>query len=463
MITLERIEALAPDQASLAAARKLIDGKHWPLSATAADKSFIWGECHGSGSVPYRACVALGDLGYKCTCPSRKFPCKHSLALMWRYRQHPNEFGESEVPSWVLDWSSKRRGSKQADQSVNVSAAKDIALVLDDTTGEQPVKDEERANQAKERNQQQREAAILTGLADFTLWLEDVYERGLLAFLQNCSAACRQAAKRLVDAKAAGLASQLDELATSAMQIPEAHRPRFLHQQLSSLYLLAGAYQNQNRLPETLRHDVRRLIGWNLSREQLLVMQDTERVKGLWQVLAVREYLQNDGLRRVETWLELAEANAGRFAVLIDYHHISAGTVAPPFQGGEVLDGSVVYFPSATPLRGVLVDYRRTDIPVATVSDVSLADALASRLAMRSQNPWLPNWPLAVANPKVLADENGQFWLSDHGTAVPIKHPDRAALLALAGLPITRATLTWGGWRADLLSADTAYGFWSVA
>ena len=77
-ISLEKIEALAPDQASLVAARKLVKASGWSgLSSDSA--GLIWGECQGSGSSPYRVIVSEADAGYKCTCPSRKFPCKHSL------------------------------------------------------------------------------------------------------------------------------------------------------------------------------------------------------------------------------------------------------------------------------------------------------------------------------------------------------------------------------------------------
>ena len=470
MITLQQIEAMAPDQASLTAARKLLDAKKWPLNEIAGDHSFIWGECQGSGSTPYRACVSLIDLGYKCTCPSRKFPCKHSLALMWRYQQNPNDFTENDVPQWLLDWSSKRRGAKSASANASTvaspSPAKDIVSTLIESVPEQNSQDSDRASKARERNQNQREASIQAGLDDFMLWLEDVYDRGLLAFLQNCSVSCRQAAKRLVDAKAAGLASQLDELSGNVLHIPEAQRTRYLHQQLGSLYLLARAYRRPQQLPEALRHDVRRLIGWTISREQLLEMPETERVTGLWRVLAVREYLQNDGLRRIETWLALVncfDQSEHRFAVLIDYHHVSAGTVAAPFHAGDGLDGSVVYFPSATPLRGILVDYQRTDTAAKLANGTSLAAALATRLVQRNQNPWLPYWPTAITKPQIIADRDGQFWLTENGTSVPIKHPDKAALLALIGLPIERAALTWDGWRADLLYADTEIGFWSAS
>src|SRR5205823_1614797 len=108
-LTFERIEALAPDQASLAAARKLLKPSSWPTLAVG--EGLAWGECQGSGSTPYRVVINEADAGYKCTCPSRKFPCKHSLALMWMRADRSAAFAPATVPDWVKDWLSRRRGS----------------------------------------------------------------------------------------------------------------------------------------------------------------------------------------------------------------------------------------------------------------------------------------------------------------------------------------------------------------
>ncbi|TGW04611.1 SWIM zinc finger family protein, partial [Mesorhizobium sp. M2D.F.Ca.ET.145.01.1.1] len=89
---LKTIEALAPDQASLSAASKLTKRSNWPRLEKNEALTLMWGECQGSGSNPYRVVVDTGDHGYKCTCPSRKFPCKHSLALMWIAATVPTSF-----------------------------------------------------------------------------------------------------------------------------------------------------------------------------------------------------------------------------------------------------------------------------------------------------------------------------------------------------------------------------------
>lgn len=109
MIEKNKIEQLAPDQASLSAALKLLKPASWPLLARDAAAGLIWGECQGSGSTPYRIIASVADLGYKCTCPSRKFPCKHSLALMWMAADNFGGFVEAAPPGWVKEWLSRRR------------------------------------------------------------------------------------------------------------------------------------------------------------------------------------------------------------------------------------------------------------------------------------------------------------------------------------------------------------------
>nr|BFE81137.1 hypothetical protein GCM10020093_037380 [Planobispora longispora] len=68
----------------------------------------MWGECKGSGSKPYRACVDLSGPAYRCSCPSRKFPCKHALGLLllWSADGVP----DADAPAdWVAEWLDQRR------------------------------------------------------------------------------------------------------------------------------------------------------------------------------------------------------------------------------------------------------------------------------------------------------------------------------------------------------------------
>ncbi len=71
--------ALAPDAASQRAAAGL-GPPRWSGAGAAGD--LVWGLCAGSAKQPYQAIVDLAGPAYKCSCPSRKFPCKHALALL---------------------------------------------------------------------------------------------------------------------------------------------------------------------------------------------------------------------------------------------------------------------------------------------------------------------------------------------------------------------------------------------
>jgi hypothetical protein len=101
-LSLEKIEALAPDQGAVEAARKLLKPANWPKLA-ADSAGLVWGECQGSGATPYRVVISEVDAGFKCTCPSRKFPCKHSLALMWLRAEGKVAFSTADAPEWVRE------------------------------------------------------------------------------------------------------------------------------------------------------------------------------------------------------------------------------------------------------------------------------------------------------------------------------------------------------------------------
>jgi hypothetical protein len=72
------VEALAPDPNALTTATGLLKPAKWTVRARAGE--IIWDQCQGSGANPCCVAADMEDGGAKCTCPSRKFPCKHGLS-----------------------------------------------------------------------------------------------------------------------------------------------------------------------------------------------------------------------------------------------------------------------------------------------------------------------------------------------------------------------------------------------
>jgi len=462
-LTLAKVEEIAPDQGSLSAARKLLNPRTWPVIAV-DDAGLAWGECQGSGSQPYRVVISETDLGYKCTCPSRKFPCKHALALMWM-RAEGRDVATQTPPDWVNDWLARRRGpGARAPDKAEAKPKASIATALEpETPAAVDPKAQARAAAQRERIRAEREAAILAGLEELDLWILDQLERGLAGFQSVAGEQCGLAARRLVDAKASGLASRLEQLPATLFGLPEPLRADFLIEKLGELHLIAEAYRRQAELPGMLRADLRLMVGWTMTREELLSDLQAPHVRDRWMVLAATQEIQPDKLRRIETWLaRLGEADGPRFAVLMDFVPVSVGVVGKTYSAGETLEAELVFYPSSAPLRAIIAQQfgsmSKDGRWQAPPDDVS--GALDRYEASLGARPWLGDWPIAVRNAIVGRSPDGLV-LSDSKAALPIKSKEDDALLPLVGIEGIDAFGLWDGRRLDLKFAETPLGRWS--
>ena len=463
-ITAQSIEQVAPDQASLAAASR-IKRAAWTALGKDDERHIAWGECHGSGSAPYRIAVDLNDLAAKCSCPSRKFPCKHSLGLMLVALDAPQAFASREAPDWVLDWASRRRPGARRTSSTGQSAAAASGNSLERAAEqeEREPPDEAaiaRAEAQSHRLKEKREASILAGLDDLDRWIADEIDAGLAAFVQRAPQRCRIAAQRLVDAKAPALATRLDALPAELLSLPEAERGRYAIEALGSLHLLAEAYRRQEQLPAPLRSDVRRLAGWTVERQDLLDDPASLRANATWIVAAVHTEIQPDRLRRIETWLMRGDEGAPPFAVLIDFVPVASGQGGAAYLPGESFDAELVFYPSAAPLRaiiGVRGESRKAAWPKGVPS---LAAILDFHDALSTSHPWISGWPFALEGGKIAGFAEAGLWLTHGDETVPIARRQQQDALALTAADISRLAGLWDGRAVTILAAETSLGPW---
>src|SRR4028118_1442943 len=95
-----QILALAPDTSSANAGKKLAHPQTWKHLGRSAEA--LWGECQGGAL--YQVRVDIRDLASRCSCPSRKFPCKHSLGLLLIAADSPDIISMASLPPWVSEW-----------------------------------------------------------------------------------------------------------------------------------------------------------------------------------------------------------------------------------------------------------------------------------------------------------------------------------------------------------------------
>jgi hypothetical protein len=465
-LSLDKIEAIAPDQASLSAARKLLKPAVW--SGLAADgEGLAWGECQGSGATPYRVAISEADAGYKCTCPSRKFPCKHSLGLMWLRAEGKAEFATSVAPEWVKDWVRRRKpNSDTGKESATTSGDKNIALAAGEHAGDADPKAEARAAAARERTRKDREDAIAAGLDDLDQWITDQIEVGLAGFPAHAGKSCRVIAQRMVDAKSPGLAARLEMLPPRLYALPEPRRPQMAGRELGQLHLIAEAYRKQASLSADLREDVRRAVGWAATREALLTDDAAPRVTGSWRVLGTLTEVQPDRLRRLETWfLREMSPEPPQFAVLIDFVPVATGVGRSPYIVGERIEATFVFYRSPVPLRAVIAE---TASPAQACSDVisfpeqGLAEASQLYYQALAAKPWLGAWPVAFRKARIRRNGEQLFVCAAEGAApvLPLAGSQFTLATPLVALEALDAAGLWDGISLRLLIAETSIGRW---
>ena len=455
-LTISTVESLAPDQASLKAASKLLKPVKWPLLCTdQSGSSLIWGECQGSGANPYRVVVDSVDYGYKCTCPSRKFPCKHALALMWMFAEGPSSFGPGEVPDWAHDWVGRRRKTKTK-QVATGHQQKNIAIAtLEEPKKELDPKAEARRVAAAKKRAAQTRKSIHSATEELDQWIEDQLQAGLAAMQNDLTDRCRQIAARLVDGKAASLAGRIDEMPSRILALPASVRAEGLISELGQLVLLNRAWRANPDAPE-----LHRIVASAETRQDILESKTVLKLDDTWEVLGEVIRTRRDGLVAQSTWLlRLGESDGPRFAQLLDFFPASAGRRSNAHNPGEQFPAEIAYYLGGTPQRAVIVERKaaneeRIAWPACPVPD----DPLQPYRDAMMQAPWSLSCPVLLGPGRVGKDSaKAHWWCPTASKEEPLPILEKPAALAL-GSDFSNAVGLWDGYHINMIAGISQWG-----
>jgi hypothetical protein len=375
----EQILALAPDAASAKAGQGLATARKW--QTLGADEQTAWGLCQGSGKDPYQTQIDLTEPAFRCSCPSRKFPCKHGLGLFLTLATQPEAFKEKQPPDWVVEWMASR--AKRAEKQVKSEAGEKI---VDEA--------------AQARRAASREAKVTTGLQELELWLRDIARGGLAAAQSQPSQFWERTAARLVDAQAPGVARLARKMADVAAS-GEGWDSRLL-ERMGKLYLLIEGFKRVNDLPSATQVDIRALIGWTQNQEELSLETG---VRDRWTILGQRVE-EEDRLRAQRIWLWGEQS--GRAALIVHFAHAQQPLDAS-FITGSVVEAELVFFPSAHPLRAIVKQrHGAPESPERISGYAKIIDAHKAFLDAMTANPWLEKFPMPLLNVTPL--RRGDSW-----------------------------------------------------
>lgn len=191
-ITEQQILAMAPNAAAAANGKKISQKGGFVRLQRSADDTFYMGECTGSGKSNYNTSVDFldGTPVCRCTCPSRQFPCKHGLALLYEILAQKN-FETCEIPEDIL----KKREKKQAKEAKAQSAAEHP----EGTDGEASEAKKKSASKSAKAARAKKLQKQLEGLSLLEKLVQDLMKSGLGTMGGTALNTYRDLAKQLGD------------------------------------------------------------------------------------------------------------------------------------------------------------------------------------------------------------------------------------------------------------------------
>ena len=418
--SIPQVEALAPDAASVKAARGLT------FSASGRLDDILWGLCRS-----YQVGVDLAGPAFRCSCPSRKIPCKHSVGLLMLWAE--SDLSALEAPPWVLEWQAARAAA---------SSRKKAATGAPD-----PVAAAKRVEQRAER--------VASGMAELSRWLDDQVRQGLAGAQRGGPKPFDAMAARLIDAQAptaAGAVRRLGSLIYANGVGAGPHWADRLLGELAMLRLLVAGHERLDQLPPELAATVRSRIGFPVATDDVLA---GPRVADRWQVLGQVD--TDDGaLTTRRTWLR--GAATGRFALVLAFAAPGQPLVSELVPGTE-FRGDLAFYPGAAPLRALVAERHSATEPFHEPGGARpLAEALDGWATTVAAEPWRYDAPVLLGG--VTPSEDG--WLVDEsGAALPLAagHREPWWLLAAAGAAPATVAAEWSPTGLRPLAAWFEGGF----
>ena len=406
----------------------------------------------------------------RCTCPSRRHPCKHVLALLLLWCN--GDVAETTAPAGVVAWLGSRQVSDTTSDSsssetsptsetstsdevptradtpssgveseVGVDRGEHERGVVSDTPGglSDTLRDRDTSRDRvdemhdRDRARDERVERMYAGLTELDRWLDDRMRTGLADPALAKYATWDELAARLVDAQAGSLANRIRRLAGLVGASPDWHSDVLA--ELGLLHLLAQAGRRLGSLPGPLADAVATTVGWQVRQADVLAgVPDTD----TW-VVAGRSDTREDRIEVRRYWLR--GVTSGRWALLLSFaaYRQSLDTTLAV---GTAISADLHRYPGPA-LRSLIGARHGDPAEPSRPPAVDIVSACGEIGMLLAAEPWLDRVPFTVTSSIAV---NGQtFALTDATGTVALIATGRplATLLAVAGGESVDVTCEW--------------------
>ena len=460
--TPEQVLLMAPDRQAAAAVVGVAEASNW--SAAGCDDQAVWGQYIASSAEPYEVSIELTVPAFRCTCPSRKLPCKHCLGLLLMHAQQGVQPARRLpfVEAWLQRRAIREAALRDAladpveapEPSVPPQAAPDVGVDGDESAavgtaalGATAPSQQRGDDPKREKRHTERAERMRAGLIEFDRWLADRVRVGLAAAELAQPDTWDRVAARLVDAQCGGLANRVKRVAARVGQHQQWHHD--VLEELAVLHLLVNGALHTAELPDDLADGVHAATGLTTLQSDVLAgVPSTAR----WQVLG-ESRVREDRITVQRTWLRAldpagaAEPPPPTWALVLSF-----GTFGNELQSDHVVgtefDADIHWYPGAAPLRALVGRLHSLSV-VSTAAPTGFTVERAMGIAgwALAAEPWLERCPICVdAVPTPLGD--GRWVVADRTGALPIV-PGFWRLAELVSISGGHPVTVMGEWSAE--------------
>ena len=320
--TPQQIDTLAPDAPSIKAGQKIFTKTAWMVERS---ERAIWTQIQGSGKNPYYTQIDNINTAFKCSCPSRKFPCKHGLALGYYLASTKFEtITLKDEPEWVKEWIDKR-SSKEADKT--------------------PAKPKSQESIEKTVNRKWENA--IKDIEYLEMWLEDTINQGLLDFPDKDYYHFSKIKKSFVDKKLSGINRFFSMLETIDYE-EETWKEEVLTI-LSSLHLLVKCIKNHNNLEKKFKQELSFLLGWSVPQKELLASKTATQVDDVWFIVGVQKWEEEKMTARK---VHLYGITSNKTAYILEFSF--GGSFTTFYTIGSPIEAKLLFFEGVLEQRAIV-------------------------------------------------------------------------------------------------------------
>lgn len=457
----ETVLALAPDAAAERAGHGLATPR--AFSSAGSDGTVLWGLAAGSGQHPYQVVVDVSgtpsSIGYRCTCPSRKFPCKHvlGLTLLWSTGQVPPSAEPADFAAlWWQDrlrtTAARARALQQAAPPTTPNPSDTgVASPASEEIGAEPTGADRTAPGAAGAAARKRAGRVAAGLEELERWLGDQVRTGLAGTPTKGRQHFERIAARMVDAQVPGVAARLREIPAvigSTSSETASSWPARLLEEYALLRLLIVAHRRTGDpgdgapIGPEMAATISAHLGFTRTAAEVLAGPPA---RDDWVLEGIREVAESKLSSRR---FFLRGAGSGRWALVLQFRVGGGGWtgVAPTTPLGSSMAANLHFYPGSAPLRAQVGDVFSAGAPAAPAAAAAhtIAEARRAFAAVLALDPWTRRWP-SVLDATPVRGAGGWLLVDAAGAAAPVRleGTDPWLLAAAAGGLRSAVTVEW--------------------